>query len=163
MTVDQVIFRPAKVGEEEILYHLISELAIFEKNHVSLRSLSKKNLSRWGFGEKRFFETEFAEADGEVVGYALYYYGFTSNLGYPILYIEDLYVKPDFRNQGIGKGLLRQLARYAQDQECIRMVWHVFDWNESALKFYKSLGAQPREDLMQIRLEKDPLAMLAAE
>lgn len=160
MTVNQFVIRPAREGEEEILYQLITELATFEKNHAGLRSLKKENLSRWGFGEKPFFHTEFVEVDGQIVGYALYYFGFTSNLGYPILYVEDLYVKPDFRNQGLGKGLLTQLARYAEEQDCIRMVWHVFDWNEPALKFYESLGAFPRKDLMQMRLEKESLKKL---
>jgi len=163
MTVDQLIIRPARKGEEEILYRLITELADFEENSASLRFLKKENLSRWGFQKDPIFHTEFVEVNGEVVGYALYYYGFTSNLGFPILYVEDLYVKPDFRGQGLGKGLLKRLARYAQERECIRMVWHVFDWNDPALAFYHSLGAGPREDLKQVRLEKEPMTALAEE
>lgn len=153
--------RPAKTGEENILYELIRELAQYEGKDITTLPLTKENLRRFGFSENPHFRTEFAECEDKVVGYALYYYAFSANQGLPILYLEDLYVKPEYRGIGIGSQFLKQLAKYATQNDCCRLEWHVFSWNDSAISFYQKLGGVLRNDLIQVRLEKDALQRLA--
>jgi SAM-dependent methyltransferase len=153
--------RCAQAGDQEILYTLISELATFEKNTESALSLTKENLVRFGFEKNPYFFTEFAEVDGRVVGYALYYYGFSANLGRPFLYLEDLYVKPEWRRQKVARTLMKKLARYALEKECVRLEWHVYSFNTSARAFYDTLSAKAKDDLRQMRLEKKALLELA--
>jgi L-amino acid N-acyltransferase YncA len=153
--------RPAKIGEEDVLYELIRELALYEGKDITTLPLTKENLRRFGFGMNPHFCTEFAECEDKVVGYALYYYAFSANQGRPILYLEDLYVKPEYRGLGIGSQFLKQLAKYATQNDCCRLEWHVFSWNDSAIGFYQKLGGVLRNDLIQVRLEKDALQRLA--
>ena len=155
--------RPAKAGEEDILYELICELAHFEGKDIAKLPLTKENLHQFGFSESPYFFTEFAECEGKVVGYALYYYSFSANQGYPILYLEDLYVRPEYRGNGIGSQLLKQLAKYAIQKKCCRLEWHVFRWNNSAISFYQKMGGVLRNDLIQVRLENESLQRLANE
>lgn len=157
---DMFTLRPAMEGEEEVLYKLICELAYFEGNNTVSHSLTKENILKFGFGDQPYFCTEFAEMNGEIVGYALYYYGFSANRGFPILYLEDLYVKQEYRGQGIGNSFLKKLAKYAKQQECCRLEWHVFKWNDAAIEFYEKLGGAFREDLIQVRIESDALEIL---
>lgn len=158
---DKFILRSAMEGEAEVLYELISELALFEGNSTALHSLTKENLQKFGFEGQPYFYTEFAEMNGEIIGYALYYYGFSANRGFPILYLEDLYVKQEYRGQGIGSSFLKKLARYAKQKECCRLEWHVYNWNDSAIEFYKKIGGIFRKDLIQVRIENDALERLA--
>ena len=153
--------RPAKIGEEDILYELIRELALYERKDVSQLPLTKENLFRFGFSQNPYFFTEFAECENQVVGYALYCYAFSANQGCPILYLEDLYVKPEYRKLGIGRQFLRQLALYAIQNDCCRLEWHVFSWNASAINFYQTLGGILKDDLIQVRLENEALQKLA--
>lgn len=155
--------RPARTGEEDILYELICELAEFEGKDVAELPLTKENLHQFGFSESPYFFTEFAECEGKVVGYALYYYSFSANQGFPILYLEDLYVRRDYRGNGIGSQLLKQLAKYAIQKNCCRLEWHVFTWNNSAISFYKKMGGVLKNDLIQVRLENEFLQRLANE
>ena len=148
-----IVIRPAQTGEEEVLYELICKLAHYERNDISKLPLTKESLRQYGFGDKRFFYTEFASSEDKVIGYALYYYGFSSNQGRPILYLEDLYVKPEYREQGIGTEFLKKLATYAIKEGCCRLQWHVLAWNESAINFYRKLGGFLKEDSIQVRLE----------
>lgn len=86
------------------------------------------------------------------MAYALYFYTFSAHQGYPVLYLEDLYVKLDYRKQGVGSALISRLACYAHKHHCCRMEWHVFDWNHEAMTFYQKLGANLRKDLLLVRL-----------
>ena len=147
------LLRPAKEDEVDILYELILELAQYERNDISKLHLTKENLRQYGFGDKRLFYTEFASSEDKVIGYALYYYAFSTILGRPILYLEDLYVKPEYRGQGIGTEFLKKLATYAIKEGCCRLQWHVLAWNESAINFYRKLGGFLKEDSIQVRLE----------
>lgn len=155
--------RPVQLNEEEMLYELICELALCEGKSLSTLPLTKENLARYGFSEAPLFQTEVAELDGKLVAYALYYYGFSAHQGRPILYIEDLYVKHDYRSIGIGRNLLKQLAKYATDKGCCRLEWHVFDWNDSAIDFYQMMGGTMHNELILVRLEKEMLQRLATE
>jgi GNAT superfamily N-acetyltransferase len=152
--------RPARSGEEEILYNLIRELAQYEGKDVNSLPLTKEKISSFGFGKEAYFQVEFAESDQQIVGYALYYYGFSAYLGHPILYLEDLYVKPEYRGFGIGTQLLKQMAQYALEKDCCRLEWHVFSWNDKAIKFYQKIGSILRKDLIQVRLEGEGLKNL---
>lgn len=141
--------RPLKRGEEEILLTLIKELAQYEKNDPP--SLTVEKLQ--SYLSKALFQVEIAEHEDELVGYALYYYGFSAHKGFPTLYLEDLYVKPEFRNKGIGRELIKKLTEYAKQNECCRISWLVLSWNEQAIAFYKKIGCTLRNDLIPVRLE----------
>lgn len=157
----EISTRPAKKEDIHVLYDLICELAVFEGKDLASLPLTKENLYERGFGESPYFFVEVAELENKVVGYALYFYGFSAHQGSPFLYVDDLYVKEKYRGQGIGTRLLKQLACYAKQQHCCRLEWHVFDWNESGIAFYEKLDADLRKDLILVRLEKDPMDRLA--
>ncbi|MBS0655388.1 MAG: GNAT family N-acetyltransferase [Verrucomicrobia bacterium] len=152
--------RPAKAGEEGLIYEMALALARSEGEVLNTLPVTKENLHRFGFCENPLFHTEFVEYQNKVVGYALYFYTFSSSQGYPILYIEDLYVKPEYRSMGMGKELFKKLATYAIQKNCCRLEWHVYSWNTSAAKFYQKLGSSSRRDLIQTRLEKKDLFKL---
>jgi GNAT superfamily N-acetyltransferase len=104
-----------------------------------------------------------ADWDGKPAGFALYFFNFSTFVGRPGLYLEDLFVRPSHRKHGIGRALLRALARIAEQRGCGRMEWAVLDWNEPALKFYKSLDARPMNEWIIHRLTPVEIAKLAAE
>lgn len=155
--------RPAKMGEEGLLYELIRELALYEGKDIEKLPLTKENLLRFGFNKNPYFFTEFAECEDQLVGYVLYYYTFSANQGRPILYIEDLYVKLEYRGLGIASLFLKQLAKYAIQNDCCRLEWHVFSWNSSAISFYQKLGGVLKNELIQVRLENEALHKLAID
>jgi GNAT superfamily N-acetyltransferase len=119
----------------------------------------EKNL----FSENPFAQTLIAEWDNNPAGFALYYYNFSTFLGKPGIYLEDLFVKPDYRGLGIGKSLLRELARLAAEQDCGRLDWAVLDWNEPAINFYKKLGAEAQHEWTGFRLSGQSLHQFAEE
>lgn len=147
--------RPALIEDVDTIYNLICDLAIFEGKDITKLPLTKENLKKYGFSEKPYFHVELAENQNGIVGYALYSYVYSGHQGTPFLYVDDLYVQPNERGQGIGSGLLKRLAYYAKEVGCCRMEWHAFDWNESAIDFYRSLGGNLRKELLLIRMEKD--------
>lgn len=155
--------RPALVEDVEVLHDLICELAVFEGKNPAKLPVTKENLKKYGFGTMPFFHVELAENQHGIVGYALYSYMFSGHQGTPVLYLDDLYVKPAERGRGIGTGLLKQMARYAKEVGCCRMEWHAFDWNESAISFYENLGGNLRRDLLLIRMEKEAYLKMAEE
>jgi GNAT superfamily N-acetyltransferase len=104
-----------------------------------------------------------AEWNGEPAGFALYFFNFSTFIGRAGLYLEDLFVRPALRSHGIGRGLLRALARVARERNCGRMEWAVLDWNEPALKFYESLGARQMNEWIIHRLTAPEIARLAEE
>ena len=115
------------------------------------------------FGDKPAAEVVIAEAGGEPVGFALYFQTFSTFVGKPGIYLEDLYVRPERRGQGIGRRLLAHLAGLAIERGCGRLEWAVLDWNESAIRFYRALGATPNEGWIVNRVAGDALAALANE
>jgi GNAT superfamily N-acetyltransferase len=102
-----------------------------------------------------------AEWDGAAVGFALYFFNFSTFQGRPGLYLEDLFVRPSQRKHGIGRALLAELARVAATRDCARMEWAVLDWNEPAIHFYQSLGARPVGEWTVYRLQRAEIATLA--
>lgn len=107
-------------------------------------------------------EVILAEADGSPVGFALFFHNFSTFIGKPGIYLEDLYVKKEYRGKGYGKKLLIYLARLAEERECGRFEWAVLNWNESAISFYRSLGAKPMNEWKVYRLAGKDLAAVAA-
>lgn len=157
----EVSIRHAQEEDIDAIHDLICELAEFEGKDLTSLPVTKKNLCEFGFGACPYFFVEVAELENKVIGYALYFYGFSAHKGSPILYVDDLYVKEKYRGQGIGTRMLKQLACYAKQHHCCRLEWHVFDWNESGIAFYEKLDADLRKDLILVRLEKDPMDRLA--
>jgi GNAT superfamily N-acetyltransferase len=113
------------------------------------------------FGPRPYAECVIARWNGEPAGFALFFHNFSTFLGQPGIYLEDLFVKPEFRGKGVGRSLLQYLARLTEERNCGRLEWSVLDWNESAIGFYKSLGAIPLDDWTIFRLRGDALSRLA--
>jgi len=152
--------RPATPADVGLILGFIRELAAYEQlDHqvVATESLLTEQL----FGPRPAAEVVIAEVDGSAVGFALFFYNFSTFLGRPGLFLEDLYVQPQARGSGIGKALLRHLAGLALARGCGRMDWNVLDWNEPAIGFYKKLGAEVLPDWRTCRLTGDALEALA--
>jgi GNAT superfamily N-acetyltransferase len=122
---------------------------------------TEEELRRSLFGPRPYAECVIARWKGEPAGFALFFHNFSTFLGRPGLYLEDLFVEPERRGLGIGLALLQYLARLAVDRGCGRLEWSVLDWNESAIGFYKSIGAEPLQDWTIFRLTGDALARLS--
>ena len=143
-----------------LIVSLIRGLASYEKLLHEVKATVAR-VRRHGFGRPRYFETLIVEADGEPVGFALYFFTYSTFLAAPTVYLEDLFVVPEARGRGAGKALLAALARIARRRGCGRMEWAVLDWNEPSIRFYESLGAKLRKDWILTRLTGEPLAALA--
>lgn len=156
----QTIIRVAAEGDLGLILSLIRELAEYE--HLADQvCASEEDLARWLFGAKPVAEALIAENSGSPVGFALFFHNFSTFLGRPGLYLEDLYVRPESRGKGIGKLLLRELARIASERGCGRLEWAVLDWNGPAIRFYESLGAKQLSDWRIFRLTGEDLTRLA--
>ncbi len=152
--------RPATEDDVPIILSLIRELAEYERlSHevVATEGLLRETL----FGERRGAEVLIACCKGAPVGFALFFHSFSTFLGRPGIYLEDLYVKPEFRGRGIGRALLTHLARLAKERGCGRLEWAVLDWNEPAIKLYKSIGAVPMDEWTVYRVTGEALETLA--
>jgi GNAT superfamily N-acetyltransferase len=114
------------------------------------------------FGDRQVAEALLGYVGEEPAAFALFFHSFSTFLGKPGIYLEDLYVRPEHRGSGVGTSLLRRLARLAKDRGCGRLEWWVLDWNEPAINFYKSLGAVPMDDWTVYRLAGEKLDELAA-
>jgi len=117
---------------------------------------------RDGFGPNPIFYCLMAESDGWPAGFALYFFNYSTWLGRPGIYLEDLFVSPEFRGLGIGKALLQQVAAVALQKGCQRLQWEVLDWNTPAIDFYKAMGAEFLDEWRNVRLGGDALTRLAA-
>jgi GNAT superfamily N-acetyltransferase len=144
-----------------VLLTLIGELAEFERLAHEVVA-TESTLQEALFCAKPVVETIIARVDGEVAGFALYFHNFSTFLGRPGLYLEDLYVRPTYRGQGVGRGLLVHIAKLAGARGCGRMEWSVLNWNRRAIGFYESLGARPVNDWTVYRLDRAALDALQA-
>jgi GNAT superfamily N-acetyltransferase len=136
--------RAAEEADVPAIFQLIGELADYERLRAQMVG-SMQSLQRHLFGDPRFAQAVMAEWDGAVAGFGLYFFNYSTFLCQPGLYLEDLFVRPEFRGRGIGLGLLRLLEQRARASGCGRLEWSVLDWNESAIEFYREFGAQPLE------------------
>ncbi|GAC1665286.1 MAG: GNAT family N-acetyltransferase [Candidatus Dormibacteraceae bacterium] len=158
--------RAGEKADVPVIAHLIRELARFEKlEHevVMTEDLLARNL----FGPHRYAETVLAqdiEQDGgKPIGFALFFHTFSTFLGKPGLYLEDLFVVPNQRGSGVGRALLRELARIALERDCGRLEWAVLNWNRDAIRFYERLGARPNSEWTVYRLAGEALTTLGRE
>lgn len=159
MTPDYHI-RPAQPGDESTIVDLIRELAVYEKLEHEAQATPER-LAQHLFGPRPFAEALMVERRGEPVAFALYFHTFSTFRGVPSLYLEDVFVRPPHRGQGIGKALLARVARIAVDRGCGRMEWSVLDWNAPAIGFYRSIGARPMDEWTVQRVDDDALVALA--
>lgn len=139
------LLRPAREADLPAIVGLITELAVFEKlEHLVV--VTPESLQPHLFGPKPAAECVVGEVDGTVVAFALFFQNFSTFLGRPGLYLEDLYVQPAFRGTGLGKALLQHLGALAVERGCGRFEWSVLDWNEKAIRFYEAMGATVMPD-----------------
>ena len=152
--------RFANPEDTPVILSLVKELAGYERlSHevVADETLLRESL----FGERRVAEVLLGISDGTPVGFALFFHNFSTFLGRPGLYLEDLYVKPDYRGRGFGTSLLTCLAKIARERNCGRFEWSVLDWNDPAIQFYLNLGALPLDDWTTYRVTGESLVRLA--
>ncbi len=152
--------RPATVVDVPVILQLIRDLAAYERapNEVTA---TKEQLVGVLFGKKPAAEVLLAFENETTVGFAVFFHNFSTWLGRPGLYLEDLFVKPEMRGKGYGRALLVDLARIARERGCGRMEWAVLDWNDPAIQFYRKLGAKPLDEWTVFRLTRDGIAKLA--
>jgi GNAT superfamily N-acetyltransferase len=153
--------REASEGDVPLILSLIRELAEYEKLSDEVVA-TEDGLRDSLFGERRYAEVLIAEHGGAPAGFALFFHNFSTFLSKPGIYLEDLYVKPEFRRAGIGKKLLVYLARLAKERDCGRLEWWVLDWNEPSIGFYERLGAVPMDDWTVYRVSGSALEDLAS-
>jgi GNAT superfamily N-acetyltransferase len=153
--------RSARVDDVPIILELIRDLATYERAPDEVVA-TEEQLVDVLFGERPVAEVLLAFEGSAPVGFAVFFYNFSTWLGRPGLYLEDLFVKPEKRGKGYGRALLVELAKIARDRGCGRMEWAVLDWNEPAIKFYRSLGAKPMDEWTVFRLTRDEIAKLAS-
>jgi len=156
----KILIRTATENDAAAIFSLIKELAEYEKLSDQI-STTEKELKETLFGKDKFVEILLAEFNGEIVGQALFFKNFSTFLGKPGIYLEDLYVKPEMRGKGIGKKLFLELVKIAKERNCGRVEWSVLNWNTSAIDFYKSLGAIPMDEWTVYRLTEDKIKALA--
>jgi GNAT superfamily N-acetyltransferase len=152
---------PATERDLPLILSFIRELAAYERLEDEVKA-TVDDLRETLFGAGRVAHALIGRADGEPAGFALYFFNLSTFLGRRGLYLEDLYVRPEFRHRGLGRQLLARLARVALEERCGRMEWAVLDWNEPALRVYRAIGAQPMSDWTIQRLTGPALAALAA-
>jgi len=155
--VSSVHIRSATESDVPLILQFIRDLAIYEKLEHKVEA-TEQQLRQTLFGNPRFAEVLFAEVDGKEAGFALFFHNYSTFLGQPGIYLEDLFVRPEMRGRGIGKSLLTHLARLARERGCGRIEWAVLDWNKPSIDFYKSIGAEPLDDWIVFRLKPEKLA-----
>ncbi|MGH9771494.1 MAG: GNAT family N-acetyltransferase [Candidatus Acidiferrales bacterium] len=157
-----VSIRPAKAGDAPLLAAMIRELAEYE--HLSQEViLTEEDLLRDGFGRSPKFRAVIAECDGQMAGYAVFFEFYSTFQGRAGLFLEDIFVRPEFRRQNIGKALLAHVAGIARKEGYVRMRWEVLDWNTVAIDFYKKLGAAFMDEWKPVCLSGDALEAAAKE
>lgn len=152
--------RPGTVRDIRTILSMIRALAEYERLASSARATPAR-IRQDGFGRRPYFETLICQERKNAVGFALYFFTYSTFLARPTLYVEDLFVLPALRGKGAGKALLGALARIAVQRGCGRMEWTVLDWNARAIKFYKCLGASLRKEWILTRLTGSALRRLA--
>ncbi len=160
--MNEFAIKKAESKDVPLILSFIKELAEYEKlSHevVATEAILQETL----FGEHPFAEVIIGYWDNKPVSFALYFHNFSTFLGRPGIYLEDLYVKPEARGKGIGHKILAYLAQLAKERKCGRLEWWVLDWNVTAIKFYKSIGAKPMDEWTVFRMTNEALDNLAAE
>lgn len=155
----ELTFRFARPEDTGLILQFIRELADYEK--MLDQVIATEELLREELFGKRQAEVLFAQLDGQEVGFALFFHNFSTFLGRSGIYLEDLYVRPEHRGLGCGRGLLKKLAQLALERGCGRLEWACLDWNQPSIDFYLSTGAQPMNEWTVYRLTGETLARMA--
>jgi GNAT superfamily N-acetyltransferase len=157
-----LVLREAATDDVPLIVRFIRELAEYERlPHECVAT--EESVRDTLFGQRRYAEVVIAEADGRPAGLALFFHSYSTFLARPGIYLEDLYVSPEMRGRGIGKALLAHLAALAVVRGCGRLEWAVLNWNESAIRFYRSLGAKPQDEWSVYRVTGETLEALARQ
>ncbi|RYG22113.1 GNAT family N-acetyltransferase [bacterium] len=154
-------FRPGTVEDVQLILEFIRHLAEYERLAHEVTA-TEEGLRLTLFGERKVAEVVFASLDGKEAGFALFFHNYSTFLAKPGLYLEDLFVLPEYRGLGVGKGLLRYLAGIALERDCGRFEWWVLDWNEPSIDFYRRQGAVAMDEWTVFRISGDALNQLAA-
>ncbi|HEX4284667.1 MAG TPA: GNAT family N-acetyltransferase [Terracidiphilus sp.] len=155
-----ITVRDATAADVPLILQFIRALAIYEREPDAVDA-TEADLLRDGFGPNPFYFCLIAEADGAPAGFALYFFNYSTWLGRPGLYLEDLFVHPQFRGLGIGRALLQRVAAIAVEKGCRRLQWEVLDWNKPAVDFYAAMGAEFLDEWRNVRVSGDALLKLA--
>lgn len=158
--VTALTFRSAEEKDCGLILFFIRELASYEK--MADQVVASEDLLREWIFEKKKAEVLFVCEDGREIGFAVFFHNFSTFLGRAGLYLEDLYIMPEYRGKGYGKETLKKLARIAVERGCGRLEWWCLDWNRPSIDFYLSLGAEPMKDWTVYRISGDTLTKLAA-
>lgn len=160
-TTSSLTIRPVHVGDTDTILRFVRDLAIYEKaEHEVLTTAA--HVQRTIFAEGATAHALICERGGEAIGFAVYFFNYSTWQGRNGLYLEDLYVTPEARGLGAGKALLKHLARIAVEKDCGRFEWSVLDWNTPSIQFYESLGAKPQSEWIRYRVTGQALLDLAA-
>ncbi len=154
-----VTFRYAEEKDTGLVLEFIRGIAAYEKLLDEVVA-TEESLREWMF-EKKLVEVIFAEAEGDTVGFALFFQNFSTFVGRAGLYLEDIFVKPQYRKKGYGKAIFRKLAQIAVERGCQRFEWVCLDWNQPSIDFYRSMGAVPMEEWTIYRLSGDAIRKAA--
>jgi GNAT superfamily N-acetyltransferase len=160
--LEQVRIEPAVPADVTDIVGLIRELAEFERlldQFVATEARLRESV----FGPKPYAEVLMARLGQESIGFALFFHNYSTFRAQPGIYLEDLYVRPAFRGEGIGEALLKRIAKLAVERGCGRFEWSVLDWNQRAVEFYKALGAEPLNEWTMFRVSGDNLIRLAQD
>ena len=155
-----IMIRPAVRSDIPLILALIHELAVYEREPDAVKT-TEADLLRDGFGPAPRLHSLLAEADTVPAAFALYFYSYSTWKGRAGIYLEDLFVRPEFRDRGIGKALLSRLASIALAEGCARLEWSVLDWNQPAIDFYHRIGARMKTEWRGMRVSGDALRTLA--
>ena len=154
------VIRRATAEDAGQILKFIRALAAFERAPDAVEA-TEEGLIRDGFGPSPFFQCLIADYDGQPAGFALYFFNYSTWVGRPGIYVEDLIVLPEFRRKGIGRALLKQVAAIAVENGCQRLQWEVLDWNTPAIDFYRELGAEFLDEWRNVRLGIEAIERLA--
>ena len=160
MKTTRFTIRPATKSDVQVILELIRALATYERAPDAVVT-TEEGLNEVLFGKKPAAEVLLAFENERPVGFAVFFHNFSTWLGRPGLYLEDLFVRPEDRGKGYGRALLIRLAKIARERGCGRMEWAVLDWNEPAINFYRKLGAKPMDEWTVFRLTPEEIAQLA--
>ncbi len=156
----ETVIRSATAADAAQILRFIRALAAFERAPDAVTA-TEEGLIRDGFGPHPYYSCLIAEHGGQPAGFALYFFNYSTWVGRPGIYLEDLFVLPEFRGLGIGKALLKQVAAFAVEKGCQRLQWEVLDWNTPAIDFYRAMGAEFLDEWRNVRLSGEALMRLA--
>ena len=158
--MSEILIREATIDDSSLILQFVRELAIYEKAEHEVLA-TEAQIQNSLFGADATAHALICEKGGDALGFAVYFFNYSTWLGKNGLYLEDLYVTPSARGSGVGRALLKQLAQIAVQQDCGRFEWSVLDWNEPAIKFYESVGAKAQDEWVIYRLTGQDLVDFA--